>query len=130
MGIYTQQELFSIYELGRLYFEMGFYVPAERIFSGLSVVDQNLTPARVGLGVLKLERGLFQESAVHFRAAIQSNAFLLEAKLGLVAAFTGMGELPRARSLLSEVAKEFRETNEVSSELVALAEVFATRCAS
>ncbi|MFN8391700.1 MAG: hypothetical protein U0136_15535 [Bdellovibrionota bacterium] len=125
---YSRDQLNAVYELGRMYFEMGYFVPAERIFAGLTVVDGAVTPARVGLGLLKLERGLFQESTAFFRSAIQANTYALEAKLGLVAAFLGMGELPRARSLLSEVAKEMQGTPGISPEIRTLAEAFAERC--
>jgi hypothetical protein len=128
---YTQEDLTSIYELGRMYFEMGFFMPAERIFAGLTVVDNGTTPARLGLGLLKLERGLFQESTVFFRASLQAKTFTLEAKLGLVAAFLGMGEIPRARSLLAEIAKEIQSTPAaVHPEVRTLAEAFAQRCQS
>ncbi len=38
MLAYSQTELNSIYELGRLYYEMGYFAPAERLFTGLSAV--------------------------------------------------------------------------------------------
>ena len=99
MPEYTSEELTSIYELGRLYFEMGYFAPAERIFSGLAAVDDDRTPSRLGLGLVKLERGLYQEAAVHFRAALQSNTYTLQSKLGMCAAFVAVGEVSRARSI-------------------------------
>lgn len=125
---YSNEELSSIYELGRMYFEMGFFVPAERIFGGLVAVDNGQTPARIGLGLLKLERGLFQESTIHFRTAIQAGPFALQAKIGLVSAFIGLNELPRARSLLGEIGKELTQNPKIPRELRTLAEVFAERC--
>jgi len=122
---YSPEELVSIYELGRLYYEMGYLVPAERIFAGLVAVDGNHTAARIGLGLLKIERGLFQEATNQFRLALQANSFPLQAKLGLVIAFLGMQELPRARSLLGELTKEM---NGISPEVSQLARVLATRC--
>ena len=59
---YTKEMLSAAYELGRLYFESGYFVPAERIFSGLAAVDRGLTPSRVGLGLIRLEKGQFQEA--------------------------------------------------------------------
>ena len=125
---YGKEQLRAVYELGRMYFEMGFFVPAERIFAGLAAVDAGTTAARLGLGLLKLERGLFQESTVYFRAALQANTFPLEAKLGLVAAFIGLGEHPRARSLLGEVARDIQAQPNIDAEVRTLAEAFAERC--
>ena len=129
-SVYSSEELLAIYELGRMYYEMGFFVPAERIFGGLITVDNNSTPARVGLGLLKVERGLYQDSTVHFRASIQAGAFVMQAKLGLVAAFLGLQEIPRARSLLAEIGKEMSQTPNVDQNLKTLAEAYAERCAA
>ena len=122
---YSTDELVSIYELGRLYYEMGYLVPAERIFAGLAAVDGNQTAARIGLGLLKMERGLFQDATNQFRAALQAGVFPLQAKLGLVIAFLGLQELPRARSLLSELSKEITD---VPTDVAHLAKVLAKRC--
>ncbi|OVE79675.1 hypothetical protein BVY02_02520 [bacterium J17] len=104
---YPPEVLGGIYELGRLYYELGYYGPAERIFLGLSVVDRFSTPARLGLALVKLELGLFQESTVYFRAALQEGPQALHAKLGMCAAFIAMGEITRARSMLGQLAREF-----------------------
>ena len=125
---YSKETLNAIYELGRMYFEMGFFVPAERIFAGLADCDEGVTAARLGLGLLKLERGMFQESLVHFRAALNSNNFPIHAKLGLIAAFVGMQELGRARSLLAELAKEMQNALNVEPDVRTLAEALAQRC--
>jgi len=107
MSTYSKQDLLAIYELGRLYFEMGYFVPAERIFSGLISIDQGQTPARLGLGLVKLECGLFADSLSHLRHANQDPAYELQAKLALSAAFVGMKEYMRAQSMLSEIKKKF-----------------------
>ena len=122
---YTREELGSIYELGRMYFEMGYLAPAERIFAGLAGIDVGQTAAKIGLGLLKLERGLFQEATGHFRASLQAGSFPVQAKLGLVMAFLGLQEMPRARTLLAEVGKEMKD---VSSDTRQLAEALAKRC--
>lgn len=122
---YSREELTSIYELGRLYFEMGYVAPAERIFSGLSGIDNHLTPSRIGLGLLKIERGLFQEATNVFRSVVQAGTFTLSAKLGLAIAFIGQQELGRARSLLSELEKEVADAPQETKQLV---EALNKRC--
>ncbi len=124
-AIFSKDELAAMYELGRLYYEMGYVAPAERMFAGLAGLDGHTTASRIGLGLLKVERGSFQEATAHFRAALQSGTFVSSAKLGLVISFLGMQETARARSLLSEVMKESRD---LSPEMRQLAEALAERC--
>ena len=125
---YSEDELMSFYELGRMYYEMGYFAPAERIFSGLAAVDQGATPARCGLGLVKLERGLHDQSQQHFRLALQESAFPLQAKLGLVASFLASGEIQRAKSLLVELASELEAAPGENADLRVLWEAFALRC--
>ena len=126
--IYAPEQCVALYELGRLYLEMGYFVPAERIFAGLVAVENGFVPGRLGMGAVKLERGLFQEAAAHFRAALQvGGVHVLHAKVGLVAAFLGMQDVVRARSLLSEVAKEIGEKRDLDPDVRTLIEAFAIR---
>lgn len=128
MSDYSSEELATIYELGRLYFEMGYFAPAERVFSGLSSVDDFRTPARIGLGLVKLERGLYQEASTHFRAALQSGSFELQAKLGLCASFVAAGELSRTQSILGEISKSVEDGQELEPEERKLFEALIIRC--
>jgi len=123
---YTREELTAMYELGRLYYEMGYVAPAERMFAGLAGIDGNATASRIGLGLLKIERGAFQEATAHFRAALQAGTYIPSAKIGLVIAFIGMQEFARARSLLSEVTKDPRD---LTPEMKQLVEALTERCA-
>ena len=107
---YTSNELFAIYELGRLYFEMGYFVPAERIFGGLVTVDNGMTPARLGLGLIKLENGLIDEAVSHFREALESRELELQAKIGLSIAFVALQENSRARLIIRDL-KKIRQTD-------------------
>jgi len=125
---YADEQLKAIYELGRLYFEMGYFAPAERIFAGLSVVDGAQTPARLGLGLVKLERGLYQEAAVHFRNVIQSGRFTLQAKVALASAFLAAGEFNRAKSMLGEISKEAGAQLAQDTEMRILWEALVIRC--
>ncbi len=129
---YSDEQLKAIYELGRMYYEMGYFAPAERIFAGLIGVDNGRTPARLGLALVKLERGALQEAAQHFRAALQNTGIAMQTKLGLAAAFVAAGELNRARSILGEVSKEAANLgkNAEEKELRALWEALAIRTGS
>lgn len=106
MNVYPPELLKSIYELGRMYFEMGYFAPAEKIFQGLVAVDKGETPARVGLGLVKIERGFYQEAAMNFRSAIQKGQYQVQAKIGMAFSFIAQNELSRARSMLSQIEND------------------------
>lgn len=127
---YADDQVNAIYELGRLYFEMGFFGAAERVFSGLLVVDGGRTPARLALALTKLERGLFQEAAMHLRLVIQNGAQPIQAKLALAGTFIALGELQRAKTMLGEIAKETATANSPAQEgeLRTLWEAMVIRC--
>ena len=122
---YTQEELIALYELGRMYFEMGYFAPAERIFNGLSEIDGGFTPARIGIGLVKLERGQHAEALNHFRAALQQGRFPLHAQLALTSSFIATGEVARAKSSLAQVAAEMEKSSTDFPELRALWGAFA-----
>lgn len=125
---YSPAELTSIYELGRLYFEMGYFIPAERIFGGLSAVDGGQTPSRLGLGLVKLERGFPQEAVLHLRAALQNLPTRLQTELALALAFVAEGEFLRARQMLEQIAKDHARNTSFSGELRTLWKALSLRC--
>ena len=125
---YSKKILFSIYELGRLYFEMGYFAPAERIFVGLAGMDGGQTPSLVGLGLVKLECGLFPESIAYFREALEREVFPLQAKLGLSAAFISTGEYARARSILTQIKRDQGGEDRLDEETRMLWEALDVRC--
>lgn len=125
---YDEAELFALYELGRLYLEMGYFGPSERIFAGLSALGSNATPARIGLGVLRLERGLYDEAVNYFRGVTREGAYVIESKLGLCFGFLARGETQRAASLLSELKKDVQGGLAESDQLRILWQVLARRC--
>lgn len=125
---YSGEELAAIYELGRLYFEMGYFPAAERIFSGLSAIDGGFTPARIGLGLLRIENGQYNDATTFFRGELPDGNYKIEAKLGMCAAFMALGEVPRARSLLGQIDKDFQAVKNLNPELQRLWQAFAIRC--
>ncbi len=126
MAEYSREMLSAIYELGRLYFETGYFVPAERVFAGLAAIDRGLTPARIGLGLVKLEKAQFQEANPHLRAGLQGGVYVTEAKIGLALSFLALGDIQRAHSLLLELARE-PQLGE-NKELRSLYEAALLRC--
>jgi len=128
VSFYQQREIAAIYSLGRMYFEMGYFAAAERIFLGLLRVDASFSPARLGLGFIKLERGLYPEAVEHLRIVIEQERFVLEAKLALSLCFIAMGELPRAKSLLIELGPQLEASAENREDFRALWHACALRC--
>ena len=86
---------------------MGYLAPSERIFQGLAFCDRGKTPARIGLGLIKLETGLFEAAAASFRGAIDYDQLPLRARLGMSFVFLAQRDFARASSLLILVEKEF-----------------------
>ncbi len=127
MADYSTEELSSIYELGRTYFEMGFFAPAERIFNGLIALEPRFIPARLALGMVKLENGLYEESSTHFRAVLDAGGFEVQAKLGLCAAFVASNELPRAQSILAELSGSIESQRGIDADIRKLYEAFILR---
>ena len=107
---YSLGALIGIFELGRMYYETGFFAPAERIFTGLAVIDKSAMPSKLGLGLVKLELGLYNEASTFFRQCIEERAFDVSAKISLAVCFIAQGELKRAQSLLVEVAEVSKKT--------------------
>lgn len=124
-GEYSRDELAAIYELGRLYYEMGYLTAAERVFNGLSCVDNAQTPARVGIALVKLERGSYDDAVEQFRCALRTPAGELPAKVGLCATLVAMGNVPRAAELLQEIRPEMAQQ---SPEVARIFEAYCIRC--
>ncbi len=127
MSDYSREELTGIYELGRMYFEMGYFTPAERIFAGLAVVDDGRTPARLALGLTKLERKQYEESLTQLRLVLQQGGYAPQAKLALAAAFIATGELARAKSTLVQIQKDHGPVASLDSGLTSLWEALWIR---
>lgn len=120
MADYSEDLLKSICELGRLYLEMGFFVPAERIFNGLIVIEPGLSCARLGLAIVKLERGLYAEASSQFRLAMQSEQFQIYSKLGLCCCYLAQKDLKRASSILQETRGDITSKAQGEVELMRL----------
>ena len=118
----------SAYELGRMYYEMGYMAPAERIFGGLANTDEGSTPSRIGLGIIKLEGGLYEEAAYYFRASLENGNFMLQARLGLCCCFLASRETSRAISTLQQINKEHESELVHNPAMTRLWESLYIRC--
>ncbi len=127
MADYAKEELTAIYELGRMYYEMGYLTPAERVFGGLAAVDNGQTAARIGLALVKIERGLYQDAITQLRLALQLADWEIQVKLALCAAFFGSGEAQRAQSVLGEVARAINSGAVVDHDVQKLLTAFMRR---
>lgn len=128
MHSYSNKELNSIYQLSVVYYDMGFFAPAERILQGLVAIDKEYSPAKLGLGLIKIEKGLFSEAAGHFREVIEVGPYNLQAKLGLVFSFLGAKDISRARSVLNQVKSDHKEELDANRNLGSLLEAAIIRC--
>lgn len=117
----------SAYELGRLYFEMGYLSASEKVFSGLILVDEGNTASRVGLGLIKLELGLVEEALRYFKDSLSQGSFVLQSKLGLVCCFLTLDEQSRALSLLEEISSEHAPELESSPSVKTFFEALVLR---
>ncbi len=127
---YSKSELTSIYALGRLYYEMGYFAPAERIFTGLSLVDKGLTPSRIGLGLIKLQSGLISEASSCFKGVLQEkqNDYKFIACVGLCFSFISGDEKQRARSLLRQLKRDINKNPNIAKKHYFLVEAIEELC--
>lgn len=129
--MFEESELIGMYELARLYYEMGYLSAAERILNGLVQIDDGLTPSRGALGVVKLEAGKPDEAVQVFRAAVKSprrGEDIIIGKLGLVASFLSAGDLERATTLIQEIEIDLADNPADMRDLRELWAAFAIRC--
>lgn len=104
---YASEEICGLYELGRLYYEMGIYSSAEKLFAGLMAIHAQIVPCHVGLGLVKLERGYYEEAENCFREGLKNKDFEIEAKFGMVLVFIATNEVGRAKVLMDQITPVF-----------------------
>ncbi|MCB0345637.1 MAG: tetratricopeptide repeat protein [Bdellovibrionales bacterium] len=129
MGAYSSEVVAGIYELGRMYFDMGYSGPAERIFTGLASSAPGQTPALVGLGLLRLEQGRVEDAVALLGRELETGNFHVEAKMGLAAACLARGDMAKAKSILVPLAADLEGLRGAISPAVRdLWEAMALRC--
>lgn len=97
-------DLTSLYALARLYFRNGYIVTAERVFSGLQILDESReTPVDLGCGVVALCSSKFEESIASFHKCLSDGRYLTESQLGLTLSYLGLSERSRAIVAYEEI---------------------------
>ena len=127
MGNYSDSQFLAIYELGRLYYQMGFSASAEKIFSGLVAVRSESVNSLIGLGLVRLERGLFSAAFDTFRLALNIDSSSVEAKIGMAVSAVALKDFSRAQVILSEIQRESFEYLNRRDSLRMIVESFLLR---
>ena len=116
--IFSEKELYSIYELGKLYYDMGYFSAAERVFSGLIEIDGGDTPSLLGLGLVKFERGQYEEASLLFMKVMDKTPeFELEARIALGICLVALKDYPKARVVLEDVTTRLGDSSSQTYKL-------------
>lgn len=126
---YSIENLFAIYQLGKMYLEHGYLSAAEKIFSGLMVVDNQQTPSRLAFGIIKLECGQLSQATEFFREELKNEKFASRARLALALSYVAEGEFLRAKAILDQLRSE-SEHLQLPESLTPLYRALTIRCAT
>ena len=111
---YSEEEISSMYELGRLHLENGNVRGAEAIFAGHREVAPEFYPALLGFAYIQISQREY-DAAVHtIRQALRLKPDSLEAMLYLVACLLTVHDYNAAGTILGEVG-EVIESGEVEN---------------
>lgn len=125
---YQRDELAAIYELGRIYYEMGYFAAAERVFSGLSSSSSISAPALLGQALIRIEHKQYDDALNLLRALIQEGTLALEAKIAMCACLVAMGDFSRGKSLVVQVGRDLERDGRELTNFRRLWEALAIRC--
>lgn len=101
--MYSQTEITSIYELGRLLIESGFLRRAELIVQGLTEVAPEFSPAWLALTYLQIAARDNESAVQSARNALKADQDSVEAMLFLVTSLFMTGDYNAAGTILGEV---------------------------
>jgi tetratricopeptide (TPR) repeat protein len=102
-GGYSQDEILSLYALGKLFVESGDLRNAETIFRGLTAVEPSFVSAWIALAYVALHRQNFEEAIYASRHALRMDQDRTEALIFLVSAFLELGDRTAAGTHLGEL---------------------------
>lgn len=100
---YSEEEITSIYELGRLLIENGSLKQAESIFQGLIEVAPEFVPGWLGLAYLHIHQNNSETGLITAQQAVRLDAESCEAMLFLVICLLSTGDYQSAGSYLGEI---------------------------
>lgn len=115
---YTDEEVFDIYSLGKLWLDTGQHKRAESLMSGLNEVAPGFAPAWLGTAYLKLTAGDYDDALRAAKSALRINPESAEAMLYIVALSLTLGDASTAGTYLGEVGESI-EQDKVSNQHVA-----------
>lgn len=101
---YAEEEISSIYELGRLCLENGSLRQAETILLGLTEVAPDYAPAWLGMSYIHIQNRNFDGAIFAARQALRIDPNFTEAMLYLVACLLTTGDFNAAGTYLGEVS--------------------------
>jgi len=103
---YSEEEIDSIYELGRLFLENGNSRRAEVIMTGLTEVAPEFSPAWLAASVMQVQKGNIDEAISFAERALQVQPDSSEAMLILSACLLTTGDFNTAGTYLGEVGEK------------------------
>lgn len=102
---YSDEEIVHIYELARLFLELGELSKADIVVTGLIEIAPEFSPARLAKGYVALHEGNFELAVDQGRQMLALAPLNPQAMLLLVSAFLGTGDFNQAGTLLGEVGE-------------------------
>ena len=106
---YSQDELFDIYELGKLWLESGQHRRAEAIMNGLNEVASDFAPAWLGTAFLRSISGNYEGVLNAAKQALRIAPESIEAMLYIVTAALALKDLSTAGTYLGEVGERIEQ---------------------
>jgi len=103
---YSEEEVDSIYELGRLFLENGDLRRAEVIMAGLIEVAPDFAPAWLAASVMHVQKGNIEEAISTAERALQVQPDSAEAMLLLSACLLTTGDFNTAGTYLGEIGEK------------------------
>jgi tetratricopeptide (TPR) repeat protein len=104
-GGYSDDEIGSIYELGRIFLENGSLLQAEVIMHGLNEVCPDFGPAWLATAYINIQNKDFDNAIYAARQALRINPEFTEAMLYLVACLMTTNDYNAAGTFLGEVGE-------------------------
>lgn len=115
---YSDEELSHIYELARLYLEMGNVKSAEIILSGLVEVAPDFAPGWMGMAYIQMLSKNYEAASLAARNALRVVPGSPEALLYLVACLLTLGDFNSAGSFLGEIQEKIDTGVSLPQEVV------------
>ncbi|MCO6431223.1 MAG: tetratricopeptide repeat protein [Deltaproteobacteria bacterium] len=117
-GGYSEEEVSSIYELGRIYLENGNLKAAEAIMQGLTEVVPDFSPAWLGLCYIQVFSNNYDAALLAARRAHTADPASPEALLFLISCLLSSGDYHAAGTYLGEIGEKIEGGGITDPEIV------------